>query len=54
MPILHEDHVVSLLKKASAATKPDDAMKFAQAATNAANALATLAHTARENAKCPS
>lgn len=34
--------VEALIKKASASEKPDDAMKFAQAALNAANAMCSL------------
>ena len=37
-----EEHVKSLIEKASKCDKPDDAMKFAQAALNAANALLGL------------
>lgn len=36
-------HIESMIKKAGDATKPDDAMKFAQAALNAANAMCSLA-----------
>lgn len=35
--------VEALIKKAAEATKADDAMKFSQAAVNAANALCALA-----------
>ena len=34
--------VESLIKKAEAAEKSDDALKFSQAATNSANAMACL------------
>jgi hypothetical protein len=37
-----ESAINALAKKAEAAEKPDDAMKFAQAATNLASALATF------------
>lgn len=37
--------VEDLVEKAAKSEKPDDAMKFAQAALNAANALSCLAHT---------
>lgn len=37
-----ENHVEKMIKKASQAEKPDDAMKFAQAAVNAANAICAL------------
>lgn len=35
-------HVESLISKAAAADKPDDAMKLSQAALNAANAMCAL------------
>lgn len=38
-----ESHIKELVKKASEATKADDAMKFAQAACNAANAMWAVA-----------
>ena len=38
-----EKHVETLVKKASEATSADEAMKFAQAAYNAANAMCALA-----------
>lgn len=38
-----EKQVESLMKKAVEATSSDDAMKFAQAACNAANAMRVLA-----------
>jgi hypothetical protein len=37
-----EDQIKKLIKSASEAVKPDDAMKFAQAALNAANAYSAL------------
>lgn len=39
-----EDQVKSLIKKASEVADAGDAMKFSQAALNAANAMITLAH----------
>ena len=39
-----EEYVKSLIKKASEAEDANDAMKFAQAALNAANALLLLSH----------
>jgi hypothetical protein len=36
--------VEALIKKAGESTKPDDAMKFSQAALNAANAMCSLEH----------
>lgn len=36
------DHVKSLIKKAAEAEKSDDALKFSQAAANAANAMCAL------------
>jgi hypothetical protein len=38
-----EKHVESLVKKASEAATADEAMKYAQAACNAANAMCALA-----------
>jgi len=38
------NEVTKLIEKAANAEKPDDAMKFAQAALNAANALCSLKH----------
>lgn len=35
-------HVETMIKKASEADKADDAMKFSQAALNAANAICSL------------
>jgi hypothetical protein len=35
-------YVEDMIKKASEATKADDAMKFSQAALNAANAMCSL------------
>lgn len=37
-----EDHVKSLIAKAGQANTADEAMKFAQAALNAANAMCSL------------
>jgi|HubBroStandDraft_6_1064221.scaffolds.fasta_scaffold00175_29 hypothetical protein len=37
-----QDHVMALIEKASMANDHDQAMKYSQAACNAANALATL------------
>jgi hypothetical protein len=37
-------HVEQLIQKAAAAEKADEAMKFAQAACNAANALVALSN----------
>jgi|HubBroStandDraft_3_1064219.scaffolds.fasta_scaffold00002_14 hypothetical protein len=37
-----QDHVMLLIEKASMATDHDQAMKYSQAALNAANALSTL------------
>ena len=39
-----QDHVMILIEKASMATDHDQAMKYSQAACNAANALITLAN----------
>lgn len=39
-----ENHVEKMIEKAAQAEKPDDAMKFAQAALNAANAVCSLKH----------
>lgn len=39
-----ESEVKKLVEKASQAEKSDDAMKFAQAALNAANAMCSLNH----------
>lgn len=41
--------VESLIKKADEATKADDALKFSQAACNAANAMACLDTIVRLN-----
>lgn len=38
-----ETHVEALIAKAASAAKADDAMKFSQAACNAANAMCALA-----------
>lgn len=37
-----EDHVKAMIEKAAKATSADDAMKLAQAALNAANAMCAL------------
>lgn len=36
--------IEALIKKAGESDKPDDAMKFSQAALNAANAMCSLDH----------
>jgi hypothetical protein len=41
---LQSEEVDALIKKAVEAEKPDDAMKFSQAALNAANAIRCLEH----------
>ncbi len=38
-----KDHVETLIKKAAEVASADEAMKFAQAACNAANAMCALA-----------
>lgn len=38
-----EAHVEAMIKKAAEADKADDALKFSQAACNAANAMCALA-----------
>lgn len=43
-----KDHVEKLIEKASSAEKSDDALKFSQAAANAANAIRAL-RTAEES-----
>lgn len=43
----NENHVEGMIAKAAQAEKSEDAMKFSQAACNAANALATLDHIKR-------
>lgn len=43
-----ESNVHTLIKKASETDKSEDAMRFSQAACNAANALACLANTAAQ------
>jgi hypothetical protein len=40
-----------MIKKASEAKSSDDALKFSQAACNAANALCSLIHAKSESAK---
>lgn len=37
-----QQSVETMIKKAGESTKPDDAMKFSQAALNAANAMCSL------------
>lgn len=37
-------HVKDLIKKAAEADKSEDAMRYSQAAQNAANAMAVLSH----------
>ena len=44
-------HVRTLLSKAATAEKSEDAMRFSQAAMNAANAVAVLVHNALLNDK---
>jgi len=44
-----ETHIESLVKKAAEATSADDAMKFSQAACNAANALRALSDAKAAN-----
>ena len=39
-------HAESLVSKAAAANKSEDALRFSQAALNAANVLVALAHAA--------
>jgi hypothetical protein len=41
---MESNEVTKLIEKAASAEKPDDAMKFSQAALNAANALCSLKH----------
>jgi hypothetical protein len=43
-----EKHVEEMIAKAAKAEKADDAMKFSQAACNAANALCSLGHAKRD------
>ena len=43
-----EKHVEALIKKAAEAPMSDDAMRFAQAACNAANAMCGLAGAKRD------
>lgn len=40
---MNEVHVKTLIEKAAKSNDPDSAMKYAQAALNAANALCSLA-----------
>lgn len=40
--------VEEMIKKAADADKADDAMKFSQAALNAANAMCSLAHSSQQ------
>lgn len=48
---MSEKHVEELIAKAAAADKADDAMKFSQAAANAANALCALGIEKRSSTK---
>lgn len=41
---MENDNVTKLIEKAADADKADDAMKFAQAALNAANAICSVKH----------
>lgn len=41
---MESTEVTNLIKKAATAEKAEDAMKFSQAALNAANALCSLKH----------
>jgi hypothetical protein len=41
---MESNEVTKLIEKAASAEKADDAMKFSQAALNAANALCSLKH----------
>ena len=43
----NQEVITELLKKAASAERADDAMKFAQAATNAANAMIALANVGK-------
>lgn len=43
-----QDHIQALIAKASQAKQSEEAMRFAQAACNAANAAITLEHILRE------
>lgn len=42
------EHVEALIAKAAESAKPDDAMKFSQAACNAANAMCALGAAKRD------
>ncbi|WP_160300684.1 hypothetical protein [Bradyrhizobium japonicum] len=42
-----KSQVEAMIAKAAAAEKPDDAMKFSQAALNAANAMCSLKEAAK-------
>lgn len=44
-----EKHVEALIKKAAEAASADSAMRFSQAALNAANAMCSLKHAAEKN-----
>lgn len=43
-----DKHVESLIQKAATAEKSDDAMRYAQAALNAANAVRSLSETKQQ------
>lgn len=43
-----QKQVEAMIKKAGESTKPDDAMKFSQAALNAANAICSLKVTLKQ------
>lgn len=43
-----ETHIEALIKKAAEADKSDDAMRFSQAANNAANAMLALKEAKRQ------
>lgn len=45
------EEIKALVKKAAEAEKADDAMKFSQAATNAANAMACVSNIRKETDK---
>lgn len=48
MPELKK-HIESMIAKADAAAKSEDALRFTQAALNAANAICALGHAKRIN-----
>lgn len=47
------DHIEALITKAAKAEKSDDALKFSQAACNAANALRVMTDTKNVEANKP-